>query len=293
MKWTVFAIAAATLVSGCNQAPAITCASDDSKSVISSIVTDAIAKSAWAQLEDTASETGTTEAKVRATVNQIKVQIEDIRTTKEDPNSTKRFCEGTMKVVVPLSVLTDAESARRAMDVSELKVLLEQVGLERSADTLSRQVNFSVQPTDDGKKIYGEVEAFDTQLEALGELVASHLVRPQVDAMLKAEAMEAQALQQQIEAASAAQNQADLELASAENKLATQTINELWRNLPEEIQTDLLPVQRAWIKKKTADCNIKAAEASTDPVLKEAARLRCDTEVTRVRSSQLREILEG
>ena len=80
-------------------------------------------------------------------------------------------------------------------------------------------------------------------------------------------------------------------MATAENKLANQTISEIWKSIPEYSRSELLDFQRAWIKKKTADCNIKAAETSTESVAREAARLRCDTVLTNTRSDELRAYL--
>jgi uncharacterized protein YecT (DUF1311 family) len=49
--------------------------------------------------------------------------------------------------------------------------------------------------------------------------------------------------------------------------------------------------QPAWAKKKTADCNIRAAETSTAPLIKEATRLRCETEQTQGRVEELKGLL--
>jgi uncharacterized protein YecT (DUF1311 family) len=51
-------------------------------------------------------------------------------------------------------------------------------------------------------------------------------------------------------------------------------------------------MQRAWVRKKTADCNIEAAGASTEALPKEAARLRCDTRLTTTRISELQSLME-
>ncbi|MBU1377069.1 MAG: DUF1311 domain-containing protein [Alphaproteobacteria bacterium] len=284
---------AVALLSGCDKVAETSCTSESSQAVIASIVSDELVKSTLAQLGNEPSAVQATESKVRATVNLIKVTLQDIRTTKEDPDSTKRFCEGTVKIIVPLGMINDADAARRAIQVSNVATLIQQAGFERSADSLTRQLNFTVQPTDDKKKTFGEVEGFDAQLTALGEIVASHLLRIHIDARQQTAALEAQAEQTQLAQATAAQNQADLEMAAAENKLANQAISEVWKAVPEATRAQYLDMQRAWIKKKTADCNIKAAETSIDPAIKEAARLRCDTEMTAARSTELRQLMDG
>jgi uncharacterized protein YecT (DUF1311 family) len=89
-----------------------------------------------------------------------------------------------------------------------------------------------------------------------------------------------------------AAQKADLDMAAAENKLANQQINAVWKALPEDARSQLLELQRAWVRKKTADCNIEAAGVSTEVVPKEAARLRCDTRLTTTRISELQSLME-
>lgn len=47
-----------------------------------------------------------------------------------------------------------------------------------------------------------------------------------------------------------AQADADLALAASENKLANQTMGEVWQSVPEAARVEMLNVQRAWIKKE-------------------------------------------
>jgi uncharacterized protein YecT (DUF1311 family) len=232
-----------------------------------------------------------TESKIRATVALLRITLDDVRTTKSDPNSSKRFCEGTLKVVVPLGMLNYADQTRQSAAISTVAKLLEGAGIERSADTLTHKISYTVQPTDDHKKVFGEVEDYGNLFDTFGEIVGSHLLLPTLQANQQAAATQANAAQAEQAQQTAAASQADLEVASAENKLANQTIAEIWKALPDGARAQNLELQRAWIKKKTADCNIKAAETSVDPVLKEAARLRCDTEATRSRSGELQQLM--
>jgi uncharacterized protein YecT (DUF1311 family) len=45
----------------------------------------------------------------------------------------------------------------------------------------------------------------------------------------------------------------------------------------------LLPLERAWIRKKDADCAVESAAASIESMAKETARLICDTRITKDR----------
>jgi uncharacterized protein YecT (DUF1311 family) len=281
----------ALLLGGCNKPAPIDCSSADAQSVVSSLVADQISKATKTQLGSDPTASQTTESKIRATVAQIKIGIEDVRTTKVDPNSTKRFCEGTLKVVMPLNMLSDADRTRQLVSMGPVSKVVEGAGFERAADSFTHQLSFTVQPTDDHKKTFAEIEDFGSIFDALGEVVASHLLLPTIQAKQQSAVAETQAQQDQLAQQTAAQNQADLDMATAENKLANQAIGEVWKALPADTRAQALDLQRAWIAKKTADCNIRSAETSTDPAIKEAARLRCDTEMTQARSTQLRGLL--
>ncbi len=275
----------------CNKVSPLDCSSEDAKSTIAGIVSDEIQKATKSALGSSADPAVSAESKLRATVALLKITIDDIRTTKSDPNSTKRYCEGTLKVVMPLSMINDADQTRQSAQVTTVAKLLEGAGIERSADTLTHRLSYSVQATDDHQKVFGEIEDFGDLFTAFGEVVASHLLLPTVQANQQSAAVQANDAQVQQAQQVTAANQADLEVASAENKLANQTIGEVWKAIPDATKAQVLEIQRAWIKKKTADCNIKAAETSTDPLIKEAARLRCDTEATRSRSSELQQLI--
>jgi uncharacterized protein YecT (DUF1311 family) len=284
-------LAIGALLSGCGAA-ATDCASQASRDVITSIVREQVEKAAEAEL---AAEDGTklaSASKIRATVAELKVLIEDIRTTKKDPDSTKRFCAGTARVVVPLAMIQDADQTRKLLDMSTVDNLLEQAGLKRSADSVTFDLEFSVQPTDKRDKIYGEVEGAAPMFTALGEVVGAHLARREIEGASQAQAAEMAAAEAETAKQTEAAQKADLDLATAENKLANQQINTLWKNLPEAARSQLLELQRAWVRKKTADCNIEASGVSTEAMPKEAARLRCDTRLTMERISELQSLME-
>jgi uncharacterized protein YecT (DUF1311 family) len=284
-------LAIGALLSGCGAA-ATDCASQASRDVITSIVREQVEKAAEAEL---AAEDGTklaSASKIRATVAELKVLIEDIRTTKKDPDSTKRFCAGTARVVVPLAMIQDADQTRKLLEMSTVDNLLEQAGLKRSADSVTFDLEFSVQPTDKRDKIYGEVEGAAPMFTALGEIVGAHLARREIEGASQAQAAEMAAAEAETAKQTEAAQKADLDLATAENKLANQQINTLWKNLPEAARSQLLELQRAWVRKKTADCNIEASGVSTEAMPKEAARLRCDTRLTMERISELQSLME-
>jgi uncharacterized protein YecT (DUF1311 family) len=287
----ISAAAIAALLSGCGVAGA-DCASEASQQVILSILREQVGKAAEADLE---AEDGTRLAgssRIGATVAELEMTIEDIRTTKKDPDSTKRFCAGTARIVAPLTMIQDADQTRKLLDMGDVDSLFEQAGLKRSADALSFDIEYSVQPTDKRDKIYGEVDGAGFQLTALGQLVGAHLARREIEGATQAKAAQDAAAAAETARQVQAAQQADLDLSAAENKLAAQKINALWRALPDDTRSQLLELQRAWVRKKAADCDIEAAGASAEAVPREAARLRCDTRMTLARFDELQSLLE-
>ena len=287
----ISAAAIAALLSGCGVAGA-DCASEASQQVILSILREQVGKAAEADLE---AEDGTRLAgssRIGATVAELKMTIEDIRTTKKDPDSTKRFCAGTARIVAPLTMIQDADQTRKLLDMGDVDSLFEQAGLKRSADALSFDIEYSVQPTDKRDKIYGEVDGAGFQLTALGQLVGAHLARREIEGATQAKAAQDAAAAAETARQVQAAQQADLDLSAAENKLAAQKINALWRALPDDTRSQLLELQRAWVRKKAADCDIEAAGASAEAVPREAARLRCDTRMTLARFDEPQSLLE-
>lgn len=272
------------------------CSGASAKETALSVIKEQIEKAVLEEVETDDGERRVGKSKVRATLGQLKMSFEDIRTTKEDPNSTKRFCTGRLKVALPDVVLADAEAAREKASLDNINKLADRQDIERNANSFAADVDFNVQPTDDGQKVYAEVEDGEATFAFFGEVLASHLLRAEIENARNAEEQlaaeqrrnEEAALADQA-AAEAEQKNADLAQARAENELASQTINAIWQQIPQDTRTQLGDLQQAWKRKKNADCIIESASATTDPTAREAARLRCDSRQVQQRASSLRQ----
>lgn len=84
------------------------------------------------------------------------------------------------------------------------------------------------------------------------------------------------------------QMQAALESARQENLLAKHALNQLWKVLPDEQKSQLSDAQKAWVDQKKIDCQVEAAQKSTDPTQNEIDRLNCDTQKVKDRLNYLR-----
>jgi len=262
------------------------CLDPDGQTVVVSLVKEQLEKAARAQTggQDAPS---VSLSKIRAAVGQLGITLDGVRTSKEDPNSTKRFCVADLQIRFPSELLDEADRAREAADMNTVSDLAEDSGVERAANVFSAALEYNVQPTDDGKNVYAETESGGNLLQFAAEVLASSLLRASVE---QASREQAQFAQQQTAMEQAAEQEslaADLQLAKTDNQLATQRLNAIWSSLAAGVRAQLLPAQRAWIRAKDADCRLEGASASTEATAIEAARLRCDTRMTGERAGVL------
>lgn len=291
----VFCVLAVTLLGGCS-GQAADCSGEDAFAAVIPIVQERIVEKTRQQIRQTDGSRPASNSRVRATVSQATMTISDVRTTQSDPNSTRRFCVGRLKVTIPAQVLQEADRGRQAAGTNTVSELADNSDIDRNADAFTSDIEYNIQPTDDGNRIYAEIENSDGYVNFYSEVLAFYLLRPVVE-RARAERDRATAEQQRIEqeqqreqeAAVAEQRGAILAQARSEHRLAEQTINEVWRAVPPNLREQLLEMQRAWIRRKNADCRIESASVSTEPQEREAARLRCNTRVTNDRIRYLRQ----
>ena len=287
----VLLLASATLA-GCGNAgnpfaEKLGCTSQSGQDTTVSIIKDQVEKVIFGDSEE-AYGAVISKSKIRAALEQVKLTIEDVRTSKEDPNSTKKFCTGKLKMVFPDTMIADADKTREMQGVNTITQFADNTGAEREANAFTMDIDFNVQPTDDGEKVYSELENADAAPNFVSAVLGGHLAFKTVQASHQQAQQEQQQAEQQEQAALTEQKQANLGEAKAENDLSTQTINAVWSAIPTDQRDQLLPLQRAWIKKKTADCKIEASQVSIDPAEKEAARLHCEARMNNERTGQLR-----
>lgn len=276
-------------LAGCNKVSDVTCSSQDSTSTTIQILKDALEKQVYDKVSGNDNGADISKSSIRAAIAQLGFSLDDIRTTRQDPDSTKRFCEGMMKVRIPADVLSNAEDARSTAGLGTVTQLADANDVDRNADTFSAKAAYDVQPTDDGNKIFAETDAKSPLMNVTAEVLASSLLHNVLQTAAAAQQQQQQAEQAQQNAALAEQKAANVNSAKTDDQLATQSILAVWRAIPPETRAQLLPQQRAWGRKKDADCQVEAASASTDPQEMEVARLNCDTRENRERMNFLQQ----
>ena len=276
----------ALFLGGCSQVMGASadCAGTDSTSVTLDLVRDQILKKAGQQDEGDPS---LSKSKIRATVRQLVLSLEDVRTSKDDPNSTKQFCTGRLKLIAPADMLSDANQTRELAELNSIEDLAENANVEANANAFTAEIDFNVQPTDDGDKIYSQLESGNEVINFVAEFVKNVLLKSAV-ADAKAEQDRIAAEQQSAElAATQGQLTASFEEAKAENKMAIASINAIWRAVPADARARMLDVQLAWGKRKDATCRVEAASGATSEAEIQIARLRCDTREQNARANEL------
>lgn len=288
MKAVLVAPLALILLAGCSQVmgKSASCAGTDAAAVTLDIVRDQILKQAGQHDEG---DPALSKSKIRATVRQLLLSLEDARTTKDDPNSTKQFCAGRLKLVAPAEMVSDANQTRDLAGLNSIEELAEAANVEANANAFHADVEFNVQPTDDGDKIYSQLESGNEAINFVAELVKNALLKSAVaDARAEQDRIAAEQRSAEV-AATREQWSASLDEAKAENKMSVESINAIWKAVPTDARARMLDVQRAWGKRKDATCRVEAATGATSEAEIQIARLRCDTREQNVRANELRQ----
>jgi uncharacterized protein YecT (DUF1311 family) len=282
------------ILSSCSNAVDVECGGQATISAVEEMLQKSLEDSVRNQLDSEGSIDGYDSSKLRSGTRQIKVVLEDVRTIKDDPDSSRKSCSARVELTLPNNVIEAADSARSLAGMSDVKKLAHQNRIERSGNKYGRELEYSIQPTDDGKKIIAETDEDSSLFTFLTELFSSYLLSEEVrnraieaDKLAANEAREAKMLEEETESAIQENALANLNEAKVENRLAVQRINAIWGAIPKSTKSRLLDLQRAWIRKTTAQCKVEAAGTSELSADREATRLRCETRAQVQRASQL------
>lgn len=233
-------------------------------------------------------------SKLHSALNQIHIKTTDVRTTRKDPDSSRKFCAAKVSVGLPAAIKQIIDSARSAAGLDDWNQSANRAGLEHDASAASTDVEFSVQPTDDNKRLIAESDSAGTFVNFFADIFGSYLRSDQLRAAKIAEdRAEAERNAEQMavnNAVTTAQQElatADLAEAQADFKLSNQKINAVWRAIPASTRKSLAPTQIAWNHRREAQCTVEAAGQTTDPTALKTAKLRCESKAMNEKSSQL------
>lgn len=233
-------------------------------------------------------------ANLRATINQITLLLDDIRTSKKDPQSTKNFCVGSLKATINDDIISRANFVREHYSNKMVADDAFVQGIDFDANHTTYDIEYAVQPTDDGKKVFVELQNGTEVASFLANVVidasqkndVQNQKSQQIKELAQAEATQKQQEQEAADATATAKKEAQDNLAaiSAEQeKIKAQLdfkrkeFNTLWKSASADAQSSLTDDQAEWVKKRDEIC-IEKARAST-PERQEIVRMQCVTKL--------------
>jgi len=291
-------------------APALeaSCSSPSAVKLITEIINDSVEARAREENKDLPEANRLDLSKIRALAGEVQFDLQDVITTKNDPNSTKKFCEGSLTIRVPESTLASANDKRKEVGKNAIKTVAEDANFKADLNKFTKKVAYNVQPTDDGKKVYVGLEGSSGAQELVAEAVIWAAVNLrqgevrtssiQAAATAPAPAPVAPAV---VDAAAPAPlapavqgapvpSSAALDASAAEYQSAEREINVVWKSLPKAVRDAHLEAQRAFNAAKEATCFKEATAAGTGEQF-EIARNRCWTRFYRQRIPELRVLM--
>ena len=270
-------ISASISLSGCGKVKE-SCVSKDADAAALTMLKESAEKSAISQANGKI-----TASAIRSSIDQLKMSISKIRTTKTDPNSTKKYCTGTVRIVFPIEMIKNAEYVRKESSFSNIQKLADDMGAQLGADVISFDLEYNIQASDDKKTMFAESESSDPKANLIAEIVLSAGLKTIVET---AKSLEKQQ-QDQSAAADLQLKQANNSSAVAENKLSEEALSAAWNAIDASTKTQISSAQTAWMAAKKAGCLGVAGRASTDPLEQNTARMNCEIQENNNRISYL------
>ncbi|NNG75496.1 DUF1311 domain-containing protein [Acinetobacter sp. ANC 4277] len=292
------------LVSGCDKVQSITgssvkCDNETAKQLVvesfSKTVSD-IAAERVKELID--SENVTIDmGKLRSTLQQITFNVNDIRTNNSDPNSNKQYCVTEFVVKVPDQMVKDADAARAVHDENNIAQAAILSDLSFEANQLKKEIEYLVQPTDDGKKVYVTLENPDALAYFVRDIAVDSLVKTarqnaaevskQEEIKRVAEVSKQEEIKRVAEEEATAQEYQSVLISEAKTNLdkANENLNLVWNSTTKEVRSQLLEEQRLWLKKRALECRLESTNSDNPEIY----RINCETNMTTQRTSELRQ----
>lgn len=223
--------------------------------------------------------------KLRAALKGITFNVNDVRTNSSDPNSKKEYCVTQFVVKLPDQMIKDADAARQVygqQTVAQTAVLGDMT-LEMSQ--IKKELDYNVQPTDDGKKVYVTLENSDLLVQFISDVAVDSLLKSARESAAEREQQEQQKLQAQQDADIAEYQNVLVSEAKVNLDRANENLNLVWNATTSDVRNKLLEEQRLWLKKRELECKLDSSESDNPEVY----TLNCQTNMTVQRTTELRQ----
>jgi uncharacterized protein YecT (DUF1311 family) len=223
--------------------------------------------------------------KLRSTLQQITFNVTNVRTNNSDPNSKKNYCATDFIVNIPTQMIKDADTARAVYEENNIAQAAVLSDLSFENNQLKKEIEYFVQPTDDGKKVFVTLENPDALAFFVRDIA--------IDSLLKAarqnaaEVAKQEEIKRVAEESAAAEEYQSVLLSEAQSNLdnANENLNLVWNSTTKEIRDQLLSEQRIWLKKRNLECKLESSNTENPEIF----RLNCETNMTNERTNELRQ----
>lgn len=223
--------------------------------------------------------------KLRSTLQQITFNVNDVRTNNSDPNSNKQYCVTEFVVKIPDQMIKDADAARAIYDENNIAQSAILSDLSFESNQLKKEIEYLVQPTDDGKKVYVTLENPDALAYFVRDIAVDSLVKTaQQNA---AEVAKQEEIKRIAEESAVAEEYQSVLLSEAQSNLdkANANLNLVWNATTKDVRDQLLAEQKIWLKKRDLECKLESSNTENPEVF----RLNCETSMTNERTNELRQ----
>ncbi|WP_118817582.1 DUF1311 domain-containing protein [Neisseria lactamica] len=234
-------------------------------------------------------------AHIRNMVERLGIGIDEVRTTEKTASSGKLKCEATLRLEIPEDVVGYAAAANRAIGGSNKKTpdFFERHYRKEGAYYI-KTIAYSVQQTDDKRKIFAELNQADDVIRPVSELVSMALMKEPLDTARKmneeleaaeAEAQEARAAEEAAAQEALGQEQEAARVSEWEERyqLARSEFEQFWKGLPPAVQNKLQASQKTWKSGTDKICASKAKAEGETPNGIKISELVCRTAETEAR----------
>ena len=223
--------------------------------------------------------------KLRSTLQQITFNVNDVRTNNSDPNSNKQYGVTEFVVKIPDQMIKDADAARAIYDENNIAQSAILSDLSFESNQLKKEIEYLVQPTDDGKKVYVTLENPDALAYFVRDIAVDSLVK--TARQNAAEVAKQEEIKRIAEESAVAEEYQSVLLSEAQSNLdkANANLNLVWNATTKDVRDQLLAEQKIWLKKRDLECKLESSNTENPEVF----RLNCETSMTNERTNELRQ----
>lgn len=285
-------------MAACSPSGSTQCSGDEARELIDGLFKEELEYAVQNQL-DKQKELGSYDAtELETAVRKLGVNLDDVRTSQDDPNSKRSSCRATIKIDIPNAVERKANETRAMAEIDDVRELANTYKMKRKGGVFAADFEYFIQPTDDGSKLLAEMDDDSAAISFMSEVLASYLLsdeireekieQDQAAAAEKAVELAAERKEREEERAEQARiaeiddafNQegvAALAAAKVERKLASERIGAVWLAMPQTAKDELEDLHSAWVKQMKARCAVRTAGTDKRASMREARELTCQT----------------